>query len=172
MRAMGIAIRKVEGWGWIGVGTTEKGVAKVVLPQRKKQTVKEALTQFEAKANQQLAEQCADLLLLYLKGETANLENIPVDWESVPRKHRKILQTLRQRIGRGQTVTYGELARICDMPKSARLVGQAMAKNPVPFLVPCHRVIRSDSSLGGFSGGAEMKKQLLELERALVKPKD
>ncbi|MFA0746031.1 MAG: hypothetical protein LASZOEIN_002845, partial [Candidatus Fervidibacter sp.] len=58
-------------------------------------------------------------------------------------------------------------ARRCGMSRAARLVGQAMAKNPVPILVPCHRVIRSDGSLGGFSSGITLKRKLLDLEQRM-----
>jgi len=64
----------------------------------------------------------------------------------------------------GKTVTYGELARICGRPSGARAVGQAMANNPIPIIVPCHRVLASDGGLGGYSGGLKYKKMLLNLE--------
>lgn len=164
MRRMGIAVKKVKGWGWLGVGTTENGVAKVVLPKAKKGEVEKELSMFDDGANQALANQCADLLAHYLNGEPVALEQIPIDWRTIPPTYRRILQTLKQISQVGQTITYGELARVCGIPKAARLVGQAMAKNPVPLLVPCHRVIRSDGSLGGFAGGVNMKGKLLELE--------
>ena len=164
---MGAAMRKVEGWGWVGVGTTEKGVARIVLPKSSKKAVEKALQDFRNEVNQSLAEICLQAISRYLNGEPAALEQIPIDWDFVPPIHRSILLTLRQTVPLGQTITYGELARRCGMPKAARLVGQAMAKNPVPILVPCHRVIRSDGSLGGFSGGTTLKKKLLELEQRI-----
>ncbi len=162
---MGIAIRKVPSWGWIGVGTTERGVAKVVLPQETKQAVKRKLLPFENDSAQTLAEQCADLLVRYLQGEPTDLSVVPIDWTAVPQKARLILQTLQQTVMRGQTVSYGELAHRCGLPKAARLVGWAMANNPVPLLIPCHRVVRSNGSLGGFSGGVALKQRLLLLEQ-------
>jgi len=164
---MGAAVRRVKGWGWVGVGTTENGVAKVVLPRKSKREAERELSGFKDNANQDLANRCSDLLSRYLSGEPVPLEQIPVDWGRVPPTHRRILQTLRRVSQTGQTVTYGELARLCGLPKAARLVGQAMAKNPVPLLVPCHRVVRSDGSLGGFTGGVEVKAKLLELEKTL-----
>lgn len=162
---MGAAIRKVKGWGWVGVGTTDKGVAKVVLPKRSKKEVKTKLSAFVNGQNQRLAEECAELISRYLQGEPVALERVPIDCENLPPTYRSILMTLRRKVGFGRTVTYGELARLCGMPRAARLVGQVMAKNPVPLLVPCHRVIRSDGSFGGFSGGSEQKERLLNLER-------
>ena len=63
-----------------------------------------------------------------------------------------------------ETISYGELARRAGKEGAARAAGQALAANPVPLLVPCHRVICADGSLGGFAGGLEMKRRLLELE--------
>lgn len=164
---MGIAVRKIEGWGWIGVGTTKKGVAKIVLPKPSKRIVEKELRIFRDGINQDLAELCGLLISRYLKGEPVTFEAIPIDWSNVPTTYRRILLTLRQTIRLGQTITYGELARRCGMPKGARLVGQAMARNPVPILVPCHRVISSDGSLGGFVEGLVMKRKLLDLEKPM-----
>lgn len=65
----------------------------------------------------------------------------------------------------GETRSYKDIAEIIGLEKSARAVGQALGANPLPVLVPCHRVIRSTGGLGGFSSGLEVKKRLLELER-------
>jgi methylated-DNA-[protein]-cysteine S-methyltransferase len=68
------------------------------------------------------------------------------------------------RIPRGTVATYGELARSLGRNGAARAVGNALAANPFPLIVPCHRVIRSDGTIGGFTGGEGMKRRLLELE--------
>lgn len=68
------------------------------------------------------------------------------------------------RIPRGQVTTYGLLARYLGMPGGARAVGGALAHNPFPIVIPCHRVIASDGSLGGYQGGLAMKRWLLEME--------
>lgn len=65
----------------------------------------------------------------------------------------------------GQTVTYGELAKRVGMPKAARAVGSALNRNPVPILVPCHRVVGAKGQLTGFAGGVEVKQALLNLEK-------
>ncbi len=67
----------------------------------------------------------------------------------------------------GETRSYKWLAGEAGSPRAYRAVGQAMAKNPFPLVVPCHRVVASDGSLGGFSGGLDLKKALLDLERSL-----
>ena len=75
-------------------------------------------------------------------------------------------------VGYGETKTYGELAKILDNPKGSRAVGQALRRNPIPLLIPCHRIIGSDFSMRGYGGkeGVGTKAYLLELEGALMPP--
>ena len=68
----------------------------------------------------------------------------------------------------GSVRTYGQVAAAIDRPRACRFVGTALAKNPFPILIPCHRVIRSDGSLGQFGGGPDLKRKLIEREAALV----
>jgi len=91
-----------------------------------------------------------------------------VDLSRVPAFERSVLQALR-RIPPGQVRSYGEIARGLGRPTAARAVGTACARNPLPLLIPCHRVVRSDGGLGGYSlkGGVALKRQLLEAEGAL-----
>lgn len=70
-----------------------------------------------------------------------------------------------QRIPRGKTRSYAEVARAIGHPKAARAVGTACGANPIPLIIPCHRVIASDGTLGGFSGGLDWKRRLLAIER-------
>lgn len=80
---------------------------------------------------------------------------------------RKILLTLRDDVGYGETVTYGELAEMAGRPGAARAVGSTMASNPMPFLIPCHRVVAANG-IGGYGGGygdgVALKRALLDLE--------
>jgi methylated-DNA-[protein]-cysteine S-methyltransferase len=71
-----------------------------------------------------------------------------------------------QEVPYGETISYGELAQRIGRPKASRAVGTANAKNPLPIVIPCHRVIGSDGSLVGFGGGLEIKRKLLDLEKA------
>jgi methylated-DNA-[protein]-cysteine S-methyltransferase len=73
------------------------------------------------------------------------------------------------RVPYGKVATYGQLARKAGSPGASRAVGQVMAKNPVPIVIPCHRVIGSDGSLTGFGGGLGLKKRLLEKEGVVVR---
>jgi len=77
---------------------------------------------------------------------------------------KKVLTTLR-RVPYGQTISYGKLAEKIGSPKASRAVGQANAKNPIPIVIPCHRVIGSNGKLTGFGGGISIKQALLDLEQ-------
>jgi methylated-DNA-[protein]-cysteine S-methyltransferase len=74
------------------------------------------------------------------------------------------------RISRGWVSTYGRIARHLGVPRGARAVGSALARNPFPIIIPCHRAVRSDGRLGGFQGGPEMKRVLLAFEGVEVSP--
>jgi methylated-DNA-[protein]-cysteine S-methyltransferase len=79
---------------------------------------------------------------------------------------RTVLERLYAEVGYGQTLSYLELAVRAGSPKASRAVGSAMATNPVPIVVPCHRVLRTGGHLGGYGGGLEVKRWLLALEGA------
>ena len=101
----------------------------------------------------------------YFAGSAHALDSIPVDLSGVKGEfQRAVLETLRTLVGPGATMSYGELAAAAGRPGAARAVGYAMAHNPVPLIVPCHRVLASDGTLGGYGGGLEMKRRLLRIE--------
>ena len=104
----------------------------------------------------------------YVAGREMKWPDLDLDFENLPPFRAQILRTLLQKVGPGQTVTYGQLSRMAGHPRAARAVGQAMANNPWPLLVPCHRVLGSGGKLHGFSGaGLSMKEYLLKLEKAI-----
>jgi methylated-DNA-[protein]-cysteine S-methyltransferase len=90
-----------------------------------------------------------------------------LDLGEVSDLRREVYEALAE-IPAGETVTYAELARRIDRPGAHRSVGTALSRNPIPVFVPCHRVLRSDGGLGGFTaeGGIELKRRMLELEGA------
>jgi len=100
----------------------------------------------------------------YFSGKRHTFD-LQIDWSRVNGFNRKALQ-ICARIPYGKTLSYGAIAERAGSPGAARAVGQAMARNPFPIVVPCHRVLRSDGSLGGFSGEVHHKIALLELEGA------
>ena len=102
-----------------------------------------------------------------LEGEPEDLRFIPLDLEQVPAFERRVYELLRA-VGPGEVVTYGERARRAGAPGAARAVGAAMGRNPVPVIVPCHRVLAGSGRSGGFSapGGVGTKFRLLQIEQA------
>ena len=106
----------------------------------------------------------------YFAGDALALERIPVDLDGVPNEfHRKVLGTLRDLVGPGQTISYGELAAAIGHPGAARAVGTALARTPVPIVVPCHRVLAADGSIGGYgASGTDVKRRLLAIEGTVV----
>jgi|SRR5690349_1426262 O-6-methylguanine DNA methyltransferase len=105
----------------------------------------------------------------HLAGDAQDFRDVAVDLDSAMPFFRRVYEATRQ-IPPGQTRTYGEIAKEAGQPGAAQEVGQAMAKNPVPIIVPCHRVSAAGGKLGGFSapGGPATKAKLLALEGATV----
>ena len=101
----------------------------------------------------------------FLAGQRVDLRHLPVDWRGSSPFERKVLERLRQ-IPRGQTKTYGALARWVGKPGAARAVGQVLHKNRLPFVIPCHRILPQSGGVGRFSKGPRLKKELLKLEGA------
>lgn len=91
--------------------------------------------------------------------------DVALDWSLSRGFRRTVLEHLNADIGYGITTSYAALARLSGSPKAVRAVGTACATNPIPIVVPCHRVIRSDGAVGAYRGGPEAKRVLLELER-------
>ncbi|MFB7516178.1 methylated-DNA--[protein]-cysteine S-methyltransferase [Streptomyces sp. NPDC056144] len=96
--------------------------------------------------------------------------DLPLDWSLTTGFNRQVLRELATGVPYGTVVGYGELARRVGQPGAAQAVGTAMGANPLPVVVPCHRVVESDGGLGGFGGGLETKRQLLALEGVLPAP--
>lgn len=99
----------------------------------------------------------------YFSGARSSFD-LPVDLSMLSPFDRRVLETARATIRFGEVVPYAELARRIARPRAARAVGNALGRNPVAIVVPCHRVVRSDGSLGGYGGGIEYKERLLAIE--------
>jgi methylated-DNA-[protein]-cysteine S-methyltransferase len=102
------------------------------------------------------------LLTDYFAGRPADFSSLPLDLAGTPFQQR-VWRELR-RLPPGQTVSYAELARRLGQPRAARAVGQALKRNPLPILIPCHRVLAARGQLGGYSSGLERKLWLLRHE--------
>jgi methylated-DNA-[protein]-cysteine S-methyltransferase len=104
---------------------------------------------------------------LHLAGELQDFRDVPVVLDGLQEFARRVLELTRQ-IPAGKTRTYGEIAKDLGQPHAAQAVGQALGANPIPLIIPCHRVLAAGFKLGGFSapGGRSTKERLLEIERA------
>ena len=103
----------------------------------------------------------------YFEGRLTRFE-LPIDWSLVGPFGRRVLHRTA-RIPYGDVSTYGQVARDIGTPRAARATGNALGANPMPIVVPCHRVLRSGGALGGYGGGVERKKQLLALEQGQLR---
>ena len=96
--------------------------------------------------------------------------SLPLDWSLITGFNRRVLRELATGVPYGTVVGYQDLADRVGEPGGARAVGTAMGSNPLPVVVPCHRVIESSGGIGGFGGGLEIKRTLLALEGVLPAP--
>lgn len=101
----------------------------------------------------------------YFAGDLAALDVIEVEESGSP-FHRKVMRSMRS-VRPGRVASYGDLARRAGKAKASRAVGSACSSNPIPLIVPCHRVVRSDGSIGQYGYGVKTKRWLLEFEGAL-----
>jgi methylated-DNA-[protein]-cysteine S-methyltransferase len=156
-------------WGHFGLAGTEYGLCRTQLPGPKPEKIKALLLknshypQLEKTFFKTLQEQIA----AYFEGARVNFgRDVPLVLDGFSSFGISVLTTCRD-IGFGQTITYGRLAKKSGRPNASRAVGSTLAKNPLPLIIPCHRVVRSDGKMGGFSapGGIAFKKKMLELER-------
>jgi methylated-DNA-[protein]-cysteine S-methyltransferase len=155
-------------WGYFGLAAADSGLVRSVLPAPSYQRARRLL--LAARRNAVLDKGlCAGLqrqIARYFSGQGEDFRPQPaLDLRGLPAFSRSICEACR-RIPYGKTATYRRLAEACRRPSAARAAGRALAANPLPLIVPCHRVIRSDGCPGGFSapGGAALKKRLLDLE--------
>ena len=152
--------------GSVAFVATEKGVSNVILTGRDPaQARKRLAAEFpEAEYDADLLPAFQKQLRQYLAGKLRSF-HVKLDLSALTAFQRRVLDRCG-RIGYGRTKTYGELAREIGRPKAARAVGGALGSNPVPLVIPCHRVVAGDGSLGGFSAeqGVSLKRHLLDME--------
>lgn len=155
-------------WGCFGFVARGKRLISTYLPQRAEhlgRAIRDAWP--EAVEDPEMLPRFRRQVVDYFEGKPAKFA-VDVDLSEVPTFQRMVLEACG-RIPYGKTASYADLARAVGKPGAARAVGGAMAHNPLPLVIPCHRVVRSDGSLGGFSSprGIKEKKRLLHLENAL-----
>jgi len=161
--------------GWLAAGWSVTGLSGLVLPHKSCEEVLERLVSgLQADSitmlrPEQLRNEQRKLIQdieRFFKGEAVNF-NPKIDWAGYTPFQRRVLSVVQQ-IQYGKVSSYKEVAIKAGFPKAARAVGGVMRSNRTPLVIPCHRVIASDGSLGGFSSGLQLKKILLKLENIPV----
>jgi len=169
-------------WGWMGIGATPRGVTTIILPKPNRKAVQCELASClrspsplpspsrgegkEKAVAAQYLEAARVAIEAYLSG-TQRTFDLPLDLDGQPTFRKKVWGVLKT-IPYGRVRSYGWVARKIGKPLAARAVGGACGANPLPLIVPCHRVVAGNGSLGGFSGGLPVKKRLLRLEGVLL----
>ncbi|MBK9468556.1 MAG: methylated-DNA--[protein]-cysteine S-methyltransferase [Gammaproteobacteria bacterium] len=133
-----------------------RGITRCALPAASEEALRRHIAGGRAQAEQPAPPAIAAAItriVALLAGARDDLRDLVLDLDDIPEFHRRVFATARA-IAPGNTVTYGELARRLGTPGAARAVGQALGANPFPIVVPCHRIVAADGSLGGFSAPA------------------
>jgi methylated-DNA-[protein]-cysteine S-methyltransferase len=152
------------GVGWVGVLASEAGLLRVTLPQRSASEVYQQLSDSVNRAvlSPDRFQDLMERLGAYFDGRKMDFPD-RLDLSGATPFQREVWEVAR-RIPYGETRSYLWVAELMGKPGAVRAVGQALGRNPLPVIVPCHRVLASSGRLGGFRGGLEMKRFLLHLE--------
>ncbi len=157
--------------GWVGICWHGTAVARLSIGHSTREAALRALgVSVRPDSPAESADpQLIERLEAYTVGEPVDFRAVPVDFDGMTAFQKRVASACRAVLF-GETTTYAALAAAAGSPKAARAVGQCMASNRVPLIVPCHRVLGSDRRLGGFSapGGINLKRRLLKLEGVLV----
>jgi len=141
------------------IAFSDDGICALIFPETREGAYADLENRFPETDFQQNDEKAARFVRrIFEKGETLTLNPIGTDFQL------SIWHAL-QRIPLGKTSTYAEIAEFIGRPKAVRAVGTAIGANPIAFLIPCHRVLRTDGGLGGFRWGLECKKKMLAWEK-------
>ena len=156
-----------------GISWNDRGVSGIQMPEPEAASIRTRLQrrfpQMRESPPPPHIQQAINEMTALLRGESPDLSYIHLDLDRVPAFERQVYELARG-IPPGETLTYGQIATRLGDPLLARDVGQALARNPFPIVVPCHRVVAAGGKLGGFSarGGVATKQRLLAIERANV----
>lgn len=149
-------------WGWCGLQRGTAGLTRVSLPGAHADAEGAVSAGADEAQSDPLLAAAAELLAAYFRGEHI-VCTLPLELEGMGAFSLDVLRACAA-IPWGSTRTYGELAAQVGSPRAARAVGQALGRNPLPVLIPCHRVIGADGRLVGFGSGLPLKRRLLEHE--------
>ncbi len=150
--------------GWVGILGSAKGLLRTTLPQRSVQEVHQLLGDRvnNATLSPHLFQDLMERLRIYFRGQRTTFPD-ELDLAGATAFQRAVWEVTRL-IPYGEIRSYTWVAEQIKRPEAVRAVGQALGRNPLPIIVPCHRVVASDGRLGGFGGGLEMKRHLIHLE--------
>jgi len=155
--------------GTFGLAWTDAGVARVALPGSDRGRTEVWISREPAEPGfpDGIFAPLPEMIRRYAEGEKIDFSGVPLDLSGVLEFNRKAYAELLK-VGYGETTTYGAIARTLGDVTLSRAVGQAMGANPVPLIIPCHRVLGADGKTGGFSspGGVTAKMKMLALEHA------
>jgi methylated-DNA-[protein]-cysteine S-methyltransferase len=156
-------------WGYFGLAGTDMGLLRSCLPVASAEKVESLLLSDLGcvRGEKGLFKNLQEQITAYFEGSYVVFNNdIPIVHEGKSPFAGKVLTALKD-VRFGQTISYGQLARKAGRANADREVGRVMAGNRLPLIIPCHRVVRSDGRLGGFSavGGVSVKKRMLEMEK-------
>ncbi len=159
-------------WGFFGLLADEKGLLKTSLPMKTRQAVKKRLlkgTSKKANEVENLSNSLKRAIIGYYNGVYVDFQSLKIifNFDELT-DFQKLVLTACRKIKIGKAATYGQLAIMAGCPGAARAVGSVMAKNQWPLLIGCHRIVKSDGSVGGFSfGGSKTKKRMIEHEQKI-----
>ncbi|MBE0664919.1 MAG: methylated-DNA--[protein]-cysteine S-methyltransferase [Candidatus Aminicenantes bacterium] len=160
-------------WGHFGLAGTKSALCRTQLPGPEPKNIESRLLKNcrYAQFDQTFFKILQERIAAYFEGSCVNFgPDIPVVLDGFGGFSREVLTACRE-IKFGQMITYAGLAKKAGRPAASRAVGNALAKNPLPLIIPCHRVLRADGKMGGFSapGGISFKKRMLALEHKAIK---
>jgi O-6-methylguanine DNA methyltransferase len=154
-------------WGWIGFVGSKEGLLRIYIDKEREKLYERVEKTHKSICSKDLKipyfTHLKDLLKAYFGGKKVDFLSVPVCLTGISDFGIKVLSATK-RIPYGKTQTYGEIAKTINQKNAVRAVGQSLKFNPVPIIIPCHRVIRADGSLGGYSQGVWVKEKLLRLE--------
>lgn len=154
--------------GWLGIVGSASGLRRITLPHPSAHETRQQLGDITNHTTQSphLFQDLIERLTLYFGGHKVNFPD-ELDLSEATDFQCEVWAATRL-IPYGETRSYTWVAAQIRQPKAVRAAGQALGRNPLPIIVPCHRVLASDGKLGGFTGGIEMKKHLLYLEGSAI----
>jgi len=154
--------------GRLLVAATDSGLVRIAFRQREASFVTALRKRLGAEVvrSRSRTAEIVSQLRAYFAGARREFD-VPLDLNALTSFQRRVLLATTK-VPSGKVVSYGDIARRIGRPRGSRAVGQALGRNPVPIVIPCHRVVGSGGRLGGYTGGLDVKKTLLRLEGALA----